>query len=473
MKQNQSAARVRRVVITAVAVVALAGGYCAADLNDVVPGVLTLQDVKVKTYTDPQTAKGGEDVVASADDNVTIDAAKAQDVLNTLISAAGVGSDVSAIIEDAQGNIAAEHESSTPREPASTMKTLTALAASTTLDMASTLDTQVFLTQGDDSNVLTLKGNGDMLLSAGENDSAHVNGRAGLTTLAKGAASALKKLGISSVTLVKDDSLFGTDRTPSRIQENNGDYLYYTPVSSMAIDGGRQRAEKLANPDESEDYPTLSQNTAADTANTFASLLKENGIEVTGDIVDGTAPIDSKPIASVSSATLQEILAFTLRNSDNTLAEEFGRLVALKRGADNTPTGATQAVRDALNDAGIDTTGLTMSDCSGLSPGSSVSVRTLAAVQVRNLSEGSGASAAEGLSVTGLTGTAKNRYTSDDAIGLLRVKTGSLGEVTSMSGNVSRANGGTLAFAVIVNNPTDYSAAREAITRFASSLVDL
>ena len=41
----------------------------------------------------------------------------------------------------------------------------------------------MFLTQSDDgTNTLTLKGNGDMLLSAGDSDANHTNGRAGLNT---------------------------------------------------------------------------------------------------------------------------------------------------------------------------------------------------------------------------------------------------------------------------------------------------
>ena len=55
----------------------------------------------------------------------------------------------------------------------------------------------------------------------------------------------------------------------------------------------------------------------------------------------------------------------------------------------------------------------------------------------------------------------------------MRVKTGSLGEVTSMAGNISRIDGGALAFVVIVNNPTDIGKAREAIDTFIAGLAAL
>lgn len=464
------------VTVSALTTVALFVGYCVGDIADVLPGPLTLAAVSVPVYGDPEQTKAAGNIVGDLDLTKPVDSAAAAKLMNSLLAAEGVGNDTSVIITDAQGNVAAEHEAGTPREPASTMKTLTALAASSTLDMSSTLDTQTFLSQNaDGTNVLTIKGNGDMLLSAGDNDPEHTNGRAGLGSLAQSTAAALAQRGITAVQLHYDDTLFGTVRLPDALVDA-GYTMYATPVSSMAIDGGRQYTADTpapADPDASPGYPELSQNTAADAVSTFVRLLAEQSITVEGDPVSGSAPEGLSPIASVSSATLAEIMAYTLRHSDNTLAEEFGRLTALASGQENSPSGATAAVRDALNQLGIDTTGLTMADCSGLSEGSSLTVRTLVAVQQHNLEAGSGAAAAEGLSVSGLTGTASSRYTDDDAAGLLRVKTGSLGTVTSMVGNVSRTNGGALAFAVVVNNPDDMAAARAAIDTFITALVKL
>ena len=73
----------------------------------------------------------------------------------------------------------------------------------------------------------------------------------------------------------------------------------------------------------------------------------------------------------------------------------------------------------------------------------------------------------------GLVGTAATRLADAGAAGLMRVKTGSLGTVTSMTGNVSREQGGVAVFAVIVNNPDDMAAAREAIDVFIAALTEL
>ena len=223
-RTQRSHRRTLTVIISALTTIALFAGYCAADITDVAPGLLTLKPVTAPVFANPATAKSGGTIAGALNANKAIDSTAASALVNELLSAQGVGNDTSVIIEDAQGTVAAEHESNTPREPASTLKTLTALAASSTLNMASTLDTQVFLTQSDDgTNTLTLKGNGDMLLSAGDSDANHTNGRAGLNTLAKATVAALAQRGITSVNLEYDDTLFGDSRIPSGLSEGGAD----------------------------------------------------------------------------------------------------------------------------------------------------------------------------------------------------------------------------------------------------------
>lgn len=101
-----------------------------------------------------------------------------------------------------------------------------------------------------------------------------------LNTLAKATVAALAQRGITSVNLEYDDTLFGDSRIPAGLSEGGAvlsDYtVYFTPVSSMAIDGGRQHTADTpapADPDDSAGYPELSQHTASDVATKFAELL--------------------------------------------------------------------------------------------------------------------------------------------------------------------------------------------------------
>lgn len=473
-------ARRLRVIITVAVTMALCAAYIVADATGLVHGVITTDPVSVRTLGAPQETIPAADFPGRADTGKTIDTERAQTLVDALTSADGVGSDVSVAIAQTDGTIVASHELTAPREPASTMKTLTSLAAASQLNMGSTLATNVYVTNEDPQSAsIVLQGNGDMLLSSGQSDPNHVNGRAGLATLANQTAAALGKRGITSVKLAYDDTLFGTQRYPERVGENNGDNLYYTGVSSMAIDGGRQwNGNQPADPDLFEAYPPLSQNTAQDTANMFAAKLRDAGITVTG----GVSGIDNaghdklaklEPVAQVRSATLSSIMRFMLRHSDNTLAEEFGRLLAIHMHEDNSPQGATTAVRRELETLHIPTGDLQMADCSGLSPGSHLTVETLVSVQERNLTPGNAVAAAEGLSIPGLVGTAEYRLASANAAGLMRVKTGSLSQVTALTGNVSRQNGGVAAFSIVINNPKDVTKAKAAMNTFMAGLTKL
>ena len=359
-----------------------------------------------------------------------------------------------------------------------------------------------------------------MLLGVGENDWHHVNGRAGLTTLARRTANALKLENIHTVSLAVDDSLFGAKRAPDLIYETDVERRFYAQTSSLAIDDARQRDLSVqgVDADAMTDFPLSDPHPALSVGHVFAKLLSKQGIVISnysnktasdekksgsGSSADDPSennkdsenenksaqsenlviPVsetqslissNSRLIAQVSSAPLNEIMAYTLRISDNTLAEEFGRLTALATHKSNSPEGAVQAVKEGLRKLNIDIRGLHMSDCSGLSPKSRLRATMLAQVQVLNIkADSGGAAAAEGLSLPGLVGTARKRLADESSAGMLRVKTGSLSEVTSMVGNVSRKNGGVLTFAVVANQPADIWGAFVAINKFMAELPKL
>lgn len=460
------------VTVSVVVTLAVCVGYTIADVYDVAPGLLTAQSAPTRTYSAIPTPLAAGAVAGKADRDVPIDEKKAEKLITALGESEGTGN-FSVAIAAADGTIAAERNLDTEREPASTTKTLTAFAAVHTLEMSGTLDTEVYLTHADTSPTIVLQGHGDMLLGEGQNDPSHINGRAGLATLAQNTAQSLRQRGIDQVALAVDDSLFGDDNTSTALEQNNDGDAMYTPLSSMAVDGGRMRYGLTADPDAFTDYPTLSRTTASDAAQTFRSLLTQQGITVT-DSSDTSGTEASARIAKVSSAPLNEVMAFMLRHSDNTLAELFARLTALKLGLGNSMDADIQAVVQVLRANDIPTDGLHLTSCSGLAAGTRLRIPTLLAVQrsLVGLDDG-GAAEIEGLSVPGLTGTARNRAANNDIKGLARVKTGSLGGVRALVGNVSREHGGVLLFAVIVNDSSDELAANNAIDDFMAGLAKL
>ena len=508
--------------------------YVSLDVCDILPGPLTLRlQHKSTVVSSPRSLLSVPSLAKGATYGKPIDREQSQKLIDALIADPSISDNTSVVIMDANGSVIASHEANTPREPASTLKTLTAAVASRTLDMGSTLDTQVFLLpksakdsakshgsksgskSGSNLRKIVLRGNGDMLLGVGENDWSHVNGRAGLTTLAKRTAAALKLDNIHEVSLSLDDSLFGAKRAPALVYETDTERRFYAETSSMAIDDARQRDLQVLgiDADAITDFPLSDPHPALSVGQVFARLLIKQGIEVRNysdktdknaenstenssnssknsedenksedsqnpEIeVSETRPLiseNSRLLAQVSSAPLNEVMSYMLRLSDNTLAEEFGRLTAIAAHKSNSPEGAVQAVEEGLHKLKISTRGLHMSDCSGLSPKSHVLVTTLAKVQVLNINADSGgAASSEGLSLPGLVGTSRKRLADESAAGLLRVKTGSLSEVSSMSGNVSRKSGGVLTFAVVANQPYDFWGAFVAINKFMAQLPNL
>lgn len=504
--------------------------YVSLDVCDILPGPLTLRlQHKSTVVSSPRALLSVPSLAKGATYGKPINREQSQKLIDALIADPSISDNTSVVIMDANGSVIASHEANTPREPASTLKTLTAAVASRTLDMGSTLDTQVFLLpksakdseqssgskSGSNLRKIVLRGNGDMLLGVGENDWSHVNGRAGLTTLAKRTAAALKLDNIHEVSLSLDDSLFGAKRAPALVYETDTERRFYAETSSMAIDDARQRDLQILgiDADAITDFPLSDPHPALSVGQVFARLLIKQGIEVRNysektdkkaenstenssnnsknsedenksedsqnpeiEVSETRALIseNSRLLAQVSSAPLNEVMSYMLRLSDNTLAEEFGRLTAIAAHKSNSPKGAVQAVEEGLRKLKISTRGLNMSDCSGLSTKSHVLVTTLAKVQVLNINADSGgAASSEGLSLPGLVGTSRKRLADESAAGLLRVKTGSLSEVSSMSGNVSRKSGGVLTFAVVANQPYDFWGAFVAINKFMAQLPNL
>lgn len=415
------------------------------------------------------------------DTSASVDTAAVQQIVDDYGATAGLGTTYSIVVLDADGTQIAGHDADVAREPASTTKTLTAYAASATLDLNRTLDTQVFLrgsgsASAADGATIVLKGNGDVLLGDGESDPTHTNGRAGLATLARQTADALAADGISQVTLDYDDTLFGSKRLPDGIEETNENYIYEMPASSMAIDLDRQwGGGGEADPDHVTSYPSKTDTPALNVATRFAQLLAEDGIAVTNADAPVSAAVSDgdTQLTSVSSAPLWQVMSFMLKNSSNTLAEEFGRLVALQAGYENSPEGAAKAVTDIITNAGIHSDGLELRDCSGLTLGTRISALTLADVQrhLATMGETASAPVLEGLIVPGID-RLHGTY-GDASYGVLFTKTGTLSNVRSLAGTATTTNGGALFFAVVCVDMGDFAAVGNANETFAGRLAAL
>lgn len=193
---------------------------------------------------------------------------------------------------------------------------------------------------------------------------------------------------------------------------------------------------------------------AASAASELARLLGERGVTVGGGVSSGRAPAGVREIARVQSAPLAEIVTAMVRESDNLIAEILTREIGVAVKREGTTEAGTAAVVETLAGLGIDVSGVSLVDGSGLDRGNRATCgATLAAL---DLGERDGFSALDsGLAVAGRTGTLHRRFKGGDLEGRLRAKTGSLRDVVGLVGVLEgRADGRPdLRFSLMANGP--------------------
>jgi serine-type D-Ala-D-Ala carboxypeptidase/endopeptidase (penicillin-binding protein 4) len=154
------------------------------------------------------------------------------------------------------------------------------------------------------------------------------------------------------------------------------------------------------------------------------------------------------------------------------LAEALARQVAIAENLPATFEGGAQAVVQALTEAGIDMTGVTLSDGSGLSQADRIPAGVLTDV-VTGAADGSlrGASALlSGLPVAGYDGTLFDRGDAGAAPGTVRAKTGTLLGVHALAGTVVTTEGRLLSFAVVADGSGSEVPAEDALDDVAAAL---
>ncbi|WP_235003383.1 D-alanyl-D-alanine carboxypeptidase/D-alanyl-D-alanine endopeptidase [Blastococcus haudaquaticus] len=375
--------------------------------------------------------------------------------LTPLLATAGLGTGVSAeVVDVATGDVLLDLDAEDPAVPASTTKLLTAAAALVTLDPADTLTTTVVA--GSTPGEVVLVGGGDPTLSR----TAPSQTYPGAPTVADLATQVVAALpaGTPVTRIVVDNSLFSGALTAPGWGAGDAPSTYAAPVTATAVDGARVSPGSLAR----------SGQPGIDAGSALADALGAPGAAV----VLGEAPPGAETLATVESAPIARLVEQALSMSDNMLAEALLRQVAIARDRPATFEGGAQAVIESLSEAGIDMTGVVLSDGSGLSQADRIPAGVLTAV-VAGAADGSlpGASALlSGLPVAGYDGTLFDRGDAGAAPGTVRAKTGTLLGVHALAGTVVTSDGRLLAFAVVADGSGNEAAAENALDDVAAAL---
>jgi serine-type D-Ala-D-Ala carboxypeptidase/endopeptidase (penicillin-binding protein 4) len=389
------------------------------------------------------------------------------------LSSSSLGPHVLAIVTDPlTGQVLFSRGGLQSSTPASTAKLATATAALDVLGGDARFTTRVVSPQPGD---IILVGGGDPVLAVNAYPAGDYPQPATLASLAAVTARALKTAGTDSVRLGFDTSLYsGPGLAPgwpaSYVTTGN-----VTQIVPLEVDQGRLTA--AGTPEDSDDagnFQPRATDPAGMAARAFASLLSADGIKVSGAPSQQTASAGAAAIASVSSPPLSAIVQQMLEESNNVIAENLARHVALATGYPATFAGSAAAVTAVLRRLGI-TTGFHMVDGSGLSPDDAVAPATLTSLLRVVVAQPRLRSMLAGLPVAGFSGTLATGGSAfggigGAALGMVRAKTGNLSSVTTLAGLVYDKDGTLLAFAIMADQATSLDGAAAAIDGAASEL---
>jgi serine-type D-Ala-D-Ala carboxypeptidase/endopeptidase (penicillin-binding protein 4) len=473
---------VRRFPAAVAALVVLVAGYGVLDVYDVAPGILTRARPQAvlppaptaSTVTAPAvsipTVDAGVQPLDPASANAPIPGGPA---LGATVARAlkdpALGPSPGVVVRDAfTGQNLLTRDADRARVPASTLKLLTALAVGTTLDPFATFPTTVV--QGTDPDQIVLVAGGDTMLAKGKGSLTAVEGRAGLADLAGQVSSALQAVGTSTVTVRLDTTYAKGPRWAPGWNEADVHAGYTGGVSMLGLAGQRATPGKPAPRDPE-----------AATGAAFVAALKHLGVNATLAPAGGwstPAAAGAVQLGKVESAPVSDVLALALDDSDNALTEGLARQAAVKDGGQATFPAAVAFVKKAVAAQGIDLTGATIKDTSGLTAGQAIS--PLALSEVLQLGADGTVPALQDtvarLPVAGLSGTLHDRFRSGTThlvAGLARAKTGTLTGASAMAGTVIDADGRVLSYVVLADGlPGGVGTlnARAALDRFVALL---
>ncbi len=491
----------RRVVSGIAGLGLLLGGYAAADVLDVTPGVLTAAPlptvtptlppptVTVVPPTVPADSADGTPVWPLPPDAPVPSPAGLQAALAPVLADPALAGASVVVADGLTGARLVELLPDQPRVPASATKVLTALAVQRTLPPGTRFSTTV--RRGPEPGQILLVAGGDTLLAPGNGDPAVVVGHAGLGELADRTAAALTAHGDLAVVVGLDrtfaDGPVAAPTWPPRFLRRG----ITGPVAALGLATRRAAPGKPVSPDP-----------AAEALGEFVARLGERGITATVDhglvgappepgesgtppttdaeVTPNTAGPDSRWIpgevlASVESATVTDQLGYALRTSDNALTESLARSAAFRTGAATDFASVGEFVTNTVGASGIDVSGVTLADASGLSRENAVPADTVAEVLLSATTgrEPDLAAALDGLPVAALDGTLARRFAGADAragAGWVRAKTGTLNGVNALAGLVLTADSRLLVFVVLQQGEAGTLKARAALDRFGAVL---
>lgn len=358
------------------------------------------------------------------------------------------------VVDVATGTVLFDRNASVPAATASGMKLLTAAAALAVLGTDARMATRVVT--GSTPGSIVLVGGGDPTLSAVTSGESYYPGAPKLADLAAQTLAAWKASHPVTETIrevVLDASLWSTaDRWDSSWPRSEQTEGYQPEITALMVDGDRANPVMAKSPRSTD---PIGRAGAA-----FVTALR---LAAPPAVTIGIAASGAKELAIVHSQPVATLIAQLLPASDNTLAEMLARLVSKTTGADGSAASLSTVIPSALKRYGLDVSGLTIKDGSGLSGKNAVPPNFLTSLMTRVLAgEGNLGVVYSNLPVSGISGTLAGRFTGANAVakGAVTAKTGFILTAYTLSGIIRSADGSKLAFSFMAEDAVNASAVK-------------
>jgi len=182
----------------------------------------------------------------------------------------------------------------------------------------------------------------------------------------------------------------------------------------------------------------------------FAAALAEVGIAHDGKAVKGAAPEGAVVLASHESEPLSYTVYAMNKWSNNFIAEMLLRELGAVNDKPGTSEAGLERVKQVVTGLGVSTKGLKLYNGSGLYDGNLMSARQITQLLVAMSKHRYGADFIASLPIAGEDGSLKNRFGAAATKGVLRAKTGTLNEVSALSGYTRTKGGRLVAFSIIL-----------------------
>jgi len=188
---------------------------------------------------------------------------------------------------------------------------------------------------------------------------------------------------------------------------------------------------------------------------TLKSLLAQRGVKVKGRIRTGSVTPGSRMLTVAQSETLDVVLKKLSKHSSNFVAEQLIKTLGAElKGVPGTTEKGINAVEDFLaTDVGLSRGSFVMKNGSGLNDTNRFSAAQTNRLLAYMMSKFSlMPEFLSALPIAGKDGTLKYRFEGSDAVWRLRAKTGTLENVSALSGYVQSTGGERFVFSIMVND---------------------